>query len=369
LVATVTGSGPVYTVAVTGMTTDGAVVASIGAGVATDPAGNANAASTSTDNSVTWDGKPSVTINQGAGQADPTNTSPIVFTATFSEPVTGFATGDVTLGGTAGATTAIVSGSGPVYTVTVSGMTGDGTVTASIAAGVAADADGALQANQASTSTDNSVTYDATAPSFAWVSAFGGNAAVTAVFAGLDDPLLCSSVAPGDFGATVNGSLVTVSSVNCTGTSDATINLSLSVAPVEGQAVVVSLLGSVTDRAGNPVATDSASTIASAPTISVTGGPADGSSGADPSPTYSGSAADSGTPFTVAAIQVSTDGGLTFSSGDVTCSLCGTPSVAPISWSWTPAPALATGTYTFVFRAVDGGGNYSTPVVRTLTIT
>ena len=58
----------------------------------------------------------------------------------FSEPVTGFATGDVTLSGTAGATTAIVSGSGANYTVTVSGMTTSGTVIASINAGVAVDA-------------------------------------------------------------------------------------------------------------------------------------------------------------------------------------------------------------------------------------
>ena len=49
---------------------------------------------------------PTVTINQAAGQADPTNTSPINFTVVFSETVTDFATGDVTLSGTAGATTA-----------------------------------------------------------------------------------------------------------------------------------------------------------------------------------------------------------------------------------------------------------------------
>ena len=48
---------------------------------------------------------PTVTINQAAGQADPTNASPINFTVMFSETVTGFATGDVTLSGTAGATT------------------------------------------------------------------------------------------------------------------------------------------------------------------------------------------------------------------------------------------------------------------------
>ena len=81
---------------------------------------------------------PSVTINQAAGQADPTNASPIHFTAVFSEPVTGFGGGDVTLTGTAGATTAVVSeiapNDGTTYDVAVSGMTSDGTVIASIAA-------------------------------------------------------------------------------------------------------------------------------------------------------------------------------------------------------------------------------------------
>ena len=45
---------------------------------------------------------PSVTINQGSTQTDPTSTSPIVFDVVFSEPVTGFQTGDVTLDSTAG---------------------------------------------------------------------------------------------------------------------------------------------------------------------------------------------------------------------------------------------------------------------------
>ena len=82
---------------------------------------------------------PAVTINQAVGQVDPTNTSPINFTVIFPYPVTDFATGDVTLSGTAGATTAIVTqiapNDGTTYNVAVSGMTGDGTVTASIQPG------------------------------------------------------------------------------------------------------------------------------------------------------------------------------------------------------------------------------------------
>jgi hypothetical protein len=163
--ATVTGSGTTYNVAVSGMTTGGTVIATIAAGVAIDAGGNPNAASTSTDNTVTYtvtDPPPTVTINQAAAQADPTAASPINFTVVFNETVTGFATGDVTLSGTAGATTATVTGSGTTYNVAVSGMTANGTVIATIAAGVAIDAGG--NPNAASTSTDNTVTYTVTDP-------------------------------------------------------------------------------------------------------------------------------------------------------------------------------------------------------------
>lgn len=105
---------------------------------------------------------PTVTINQALGQADPTNTSPINFTVVFSEPVINFATGDVTLSGTAGAITGTVTGGPTTYTVAVSGMTSDGTVISALLAGVTQDAVGNL--NTASTSADNTVTYDTTPP-------------------------------------------------------------------------------------------------------------------------------------------------------------------------------------------------------------
>ena len=126
------------------------------------PATNAAGSLGTNKNIVIDTTAPTVTINQAVGQADPTNASPINFTVVFSESVSDFATGDVTLGGTAGATTATVTGSGTTYNVAVSGMTADGTVTASLAAAVAHDA--ATNPSAASTSTDNTVTYDHTAP-------------------------------------------------------------------------------------------------------------------------------------------------------------------------------------------------------------
>ena len=106
---------------------------------------------------------PTVTINQATGQADPTATGPVRFTVVFSEPVSDFTQEDVTVAGTAGGTkTVTVSGSGTTYTLSVSGMTSDGTVIATIAAGMAHDAAG--NGNTVSTSTDKTVLYDANKP-------------------------------------------------------------------------------------------------------------------------------------------------------------------------------------------------------------
>jgi hypothetical protein len=160
LAATVTGSGADYTVAVSGMTTNGTVVASIPAAAATDASNQPNAASTSTDNTVQFTaGSPTVTINQSTGQVDPSSASSITFTVQFSEPVTGFTAADILFTGSTatGTLVAVVSGTGPLYTVTVTGMTGSGTVVVSIPASAATDSD--ANASAASTSTDNTVNW------------------------------------------------------------------------------------------------------------------------------------------------------------------------------------------------------------------
>ncbi|WP_395245199.1 HYR domain-containing protein [Agromyces sp. MMS24-K17] len=159
--AAVSGSGASYTVQVSGMSANGLVVAEVVAAAAEDAAGNLSTASTSADNEVTFTGvdedAPTVTIEQGAGQADPTGASPIEFEVEFSEPVTGFDNADVVLSGTANPTTAAVSGSGTSYTVEVSGMSANGLVVAEVVAASAEDAAGNL--STASTSVDNEVTF------------------------------------------------------------------------------------------------------------------------------------------------------------------------------------------------------------------
>ena len=201
---TVTGSGTTYTVSVSGLTGSGTVIANVVAGATTDGVGNPSTASTSTDNVVTYDiTPPAVTINQAAGQADPTSTSPIRFTVVFSEPVTGFDVSDVALSGTApGTLSSTVTGSGTTYTVSVIGMTGGGTVIADVVAGAATD--GVGNSSTASTSTDNVVTFNSETSLLRVAStfgAFGAGAGITnqGVF----------TVVNGDIGSTSASTLIT----------------------------------------------------------------------------------------------------------------------------------------------------------------
>jgi peptidoglycan hydrolase-like protein with peptidoglycan-binding domain len=99
-----------------------------------------------------------VTINQAVGQADPTTTSSINFTAVFSEPVQtvgafGFTCADVLV---INGTCSSIGVLGLTYTVTVTASS-SGVVSVSIPAGGVKDVAGNL--NTASTITDNSVTY------------------------------------------------------------------------------------------------------------------------------------------------------------------------------------------------------------------
>jgi hypothetical protein len=135
----------------------------------TDLAGNKISPSTSTDNNVDYTDnvRPTVTVNQASTQADPTNAVPILFSVVFSEPinVSSFTTSDIKQNGSATGVTWKITDSGNHQTFTLSAttLTGSGTIIPSIDANRVADRVG--NTNQASTSTDNSVTYTTAAPS------------------------------------------------------------------------------------------------------------------------------------------------------------------------------------------------------------
>ena len=99
VVHSISGSGDAYVIWINDVGTDGTVSVSIPSGVCQSAASVINDASTSIDNDVMYITAPptpiDVTINQAAGQDDPTDTLPIVFDVVFDEAVTGFDASDV----------------------------------------------------------------------------------------------------------------------------------------------------------------------------------------------------------------------------------------------------------------------------------
>ena len=159
------GSGTTYTFDVVQGSSDGTVLVSVAAGVATDAAGNDNTASDSCTFTIDTVG-PTVTIASSTGDSGGTISSGTVrYTITFSSSVTGFTIGDITVTGTANGGSPAASnfaGSGTTYTFDVVRGSSGGTVTVKIAADVATDSDG----------NDNTIsnTYELTVESLAFSS-------------------------------------------------------------------------------------------------------------------------------------------------------------------------------------------------------
>ncbi len=127
------GSGASYSFLLT-PSAQGSVGADIAAGVAADAAGNGNAVASFTRTYDTV--RPSALLTSAA--PDPTNANQIPVSVAFSESVTGFTSDDVSA---TGATVSDLSGTGSTYTFVLN-PTAQGSVSASVAAGVATDAAG-----------------------------------------------------------------------------------------------------------------------------------------------------------------------------------------------------------------------------------
>jgi hypothetical protein len=141
----VTGSGTTRTVTLTGITGDGTLGISLAAGTASDTVGNlAGAAGPSTTFTVD-NTAPGIVIS--APSASTATTGPVTYTVTYSgENSITLGGGDLTLNktGTADAGSVMVSGTGSTRTVTLSSLTGVGTLGISVAAGTASDTAGNL---------------------------------------------------------------------------------------------------------------------------------------------------------------------------------------------------------------------------------
>jgi hypothetical protein len=161
--ATVTnGTTSTPTVTVSGITGDGTLGISIAAGKGSDTSGNTDAgagpsATFNVDNTA-----PTVSI--GAPSVSDTNSGPVTFAVTYTGADTvNLLDGDVTLNatGSAAGTATVSNGTTSTPTVTVSGITGDGTLGISIAAGKGLDTSGNTDAGAGPSATFN---VDNTAP-------------------------------------------------------------------------------------------------------------------------------------------------------------------------------------------------------------
>ncbi|MCU1391812.1 MAG: hypothetical protein JWM34_240 [Ilumatobacteraceae bacterium] len=195
------------------------------------------------------DTHPDVTIEQTSpGLAgDPTN-MPAEFTATFDQQVNQLTQGDLTIAGL-GAGTVDITPVGPATTYDIKVTPSpDSTVTVSLAAGKVHATAAPMDTNDASTSTDNMVTYDHTSPP----ATVGGTASQTAT------PVIMTV----DFGEAVNGAGFTGADVTVGGVSGATTavvtpltsstyQLAISGMTQSGSVTAAVHAGAVKDLAGN----------------------------------------------------------------------------------------------------------------------
>jgi large repetitive protein len=108
-----------------------ALLALLASGIADQSAGATTSPAALTD--------PTVTLSMATGQTSPTNQTTVNLDAVFSQPVTGFDGGDITVTGATGTVTATVTGSGATYSIVLTGFATDGTAAVAIVAAAATD--------------------------------------------------------------------------------------------------------------------------------------------------------------------------------------------------------------------------------------
>ena len=128
----ISGSGTTYTVTLTSVTGDGTIRLDLkgsGTGIQ-DKAGNAISGGYTAGAAITLDHTAPTVASIVPNTVGPTNATTLTQTLTFTEAVTGLDINDLSIAwtGTANAAVASISGSGATYTVTLNGVSGDGTI-------------------------------------------------------------------------------------------------------------------------------------------------------------------------------------------------------------------------------------------------
>ncbi|MGE3609920.1 MAG: beta strand repeat-containing protein [Bacteriovoracaceae bacterium] len=259
---------------------DGTIIPNLAAAKVQDPAGNDNTIYTATDNTITYDATaPTVTINQATTEtvgtcsftapSDPTNTTGFSYKVTFSEAISAatFTTADITNSGTGGGTALTWSitncGDDTNFKLAATAVTGDGTIIPSIAINRVQDPAGSN--NTASTSTDNTITYDTTAPSVT-INQATTETVGTCSFTAASDPSSSAGFSYRvTFSEAISTATFTTADITNSGTGGATTltwsltncgddtNFKLTASAVDGNGTIIpSIAGSaVQDPAGN----------------------------------------------------------------------------------------------------------------------
>jgi hypothetical protein len=185
-----------------------------------------------------------VTVDQKVGQADPANSTNVEFAVVFSEAIDTdtFTDSDITQNGTAGGViwNIVNDGDDTNFTLQATVVSSDGTLIPSINAGLVDNADNSVQ-NSASTSTDNSVTYDATAPSLSITSPTAGTWFGTTLSVSGN----CNE-ASGTVNITVGGTQNEIATCDGSSWSNTSINIS-----GFADQTSISILADLDDAAGN----------------------------------------------------------------------------------------------------------------------
>ncbi|WP_202920290.1 Ig-like domain-containing protein [Urbifossiella limnaea] len=375
VVSPVTGGPSNYLVDVNTGSGDGALGLDVPANLSiTDAAGNALATTFTSGESFTLD-RTAPTVSIGAPSVTLTRGGPVSFTITYSDAngvTPSLVPGQVTLDPTGGATATIeVTGSGNTRTVTLTSITGNGTLGISIAPNTAADG-----ATNPAPSAGPSATFtvDNTAPSVTSVvraAANPTNAASAPFTVTFDEDV--GTPALGAFSLSSTGTLSGASVTSVTPVNARTYTVAVATGSGDGTIRLdISSAGGITDTAGNPLAVgfttgEAFTVLKTAPavaTISPANGSVVGPIGYGGS--VSGTAADAlgGTvPSVSVTIRRSSDsmfwtGSAWASSGSLAAAVSGTAWSVPF-----PPAAQDTGlTYTISSTATDAAGNDRTAV-------